>query len=159
MSIFEAYYHELIGYFSSKLRDRDRAQEVVHECYSRALAASAKMPVREPRAFLYRTAKNILIDEQRRERHRNAGLTKAQLAQDDGESSEERMVAQERVWKLQEAIDSLPPRCREAFTLFKFEGYTQVEIAEKMGISVNMVEKHVIKAMQVCRQCLKEYEE
>ena len=62
--MFEKYYNELIGYFSYYLKDKDRAYEVVHECYSRVLAMSPHIPpIREPRAFLYKTTRNIIINE------------------------------------------------------------------------------------------------
>jgi RNA polymerase sigma-70 factor (ECF subfamily) len=40
--------------------------------------------------------------------------------------------------------------------LHKFTGLTHSEIAARLGISKNMVEKHVIKAMTHCRKRLDE---
>ena len=53
-------------------------------------------------------------------------------------------------------IDRLPPRCREAFVLYKFDGLSYAEVAERMGISVRTVEMQLRIAMQACWTCLDE---
>ena len=63
-------------------------------------------------------------------------------------------AARERICILIEAVNELPPRCREVFLLSRFDDLSNGQIAERLGISRNMVEKHVIKAMVHCRRRL-----
>jgi RNA polymerase sigma-70 factor (ECF subfamily) len=55
---------------------------------------------------------------------------------------------------LVEAIQGLPDRCRQVFTLRKVYGYSQKEIALRMNISENTVEQHLTKAARRCAQAL-----
>ena len=59
--------------------------------------------------------------------------------------------ARQRLRAFAETIAALPPRCREAFVLSRFEGLANGEIAGRLGISRNMVEKHVMRALLACR--------
>lgn len=146
---------ELVGYFSYVLGDGDKAREVVHESYIRAISFSRRnMTIKEPRAFLYKVAKNIIF-----EKHRDA-VSRETIAIDDSmeltihKSHEplERISSEDTTDKINAVLDSLSPRCKEAFHLFKFEGLSQTQIANKMGISVSMVEKHIMNAMVICRK-------
>ena len=49
-------------------------------------------------------------------------------------------------------IDSLPKRQKEVYLLSREEGLSYKEIAQKMSISVNTVENHLVKALRSIRQ-------
>ncbi|MBC6962986.1 MAG: sigma-70 family RNA polymerase sigma factor, partial [Nitrosomonas sp.] len=49
---------------------------------------------------------------------------------------------------------ALPPQCHRAFVLHKFDGDSHAEIAEKLGITRNAVEKLLIRALIRLRQVL-----
>ena len=66
----------------------------------------------------------------------------------------ERLDQQQRLRQLARALEGLPPRRREALILHRFEGLSQSQVAERMGISLSMVEKHIAAALLHCRQQL-----
>jgi RNA polymerase sigma-70 factor (ECF subfamily) len=147
--------------------DRDTAADLAQESYARVLAAQqAGRPVQDPRALLYRTARNLVID-----RHRRAGvrgetgeagaLDDPDLAPDDlaGPQSQEPdaiLASRQGLAAVAATIDRLPPRCREAFILYKFDGLSYAEIAGRMGISPRTVEMQLQIAMQACWRCMDE---
>lgn len=55
---------------------------------------------------------------------------------------------------LVKAVQKLPERCRQVFTLRKVYGYSQKEIAARMNISENTVEQQLTKAARHCAQAL-----
>jgi len=156
------YYQELLNYFARLVRSRDGAADLVHEAYARVLALQkAGQPVHQPRALLYRTARNLLIDQGRRQavRAAPAGVEDAPLP-DVADlpaprtcEPEAALASAQGVAALLEAIEALPPRCREAFLLHKFDGLPHAEVAARMGISRKMVEQHIQRALQACRRC------
>ncbi len=54
----------------------------------------------------------------------------------------------ERNRLVQEAIDRLPPQCCAAFTLRIFHECSYKEVADRLGISVKTVEKHISRAIR-----------
>lgn len=69
----------------------------------------------------------------------------------------ELLQAKELEQQLQTIIDDLSPQCKEAFTLSRFEQLSYKSIAQRMNISVNTVEKHIGKALNILREKLGEH--
>lgn len=64
--------------------------------------------------------------------------------------TERQAESRQRLTRLHEAIQELPPRQREAFILQRIEGLTVEETADCMGISTRMVVKHLGRAVGYC---------
>lgn len=160
--MFERYCHELLSFIARSTGNRDAARDIVQETFARVLAqqtaafASGKGAApAEPRALLFHTAKNIVIDQHRRAQVRDhEDIDEFELPAPAATDPQVALANRQCSDALLEVIASLPPRCREAFVLFKFDGMPQSEIAERMGISRNMVEKHIMAGMLACRRCL-----
>jgi len=154
--VFERYYKELLGYFSKSIGDSEKAKDIVQETYLRISAMGERADtIMEPRAFLYKTAKRILIDEWRKNQQAyTVSLNDTESIGYEDEEPLRQILSDDRMKTLYHAIDALPPRCQEAFKLHKFEGFSHKEVAEKMGISKNAVEKLIIRALLACKQSL-----
>lgn len=141
------------------VKDRDAAADVAQESYARVLAIQrSDTAITEPRALLYQTARNIMVDEHRR------GLLRSHDALDAMEETEQPLgpahqqpdallASSQAIEAYVGTIEALPPRCREAFILHVFDGLTHAQIAERMGASVSMVEKHIARGRLACRAC------
>jgi RNA polymerase sigma factor (sigma-70 family) len=158
--VIARYYQELLNYFTRVVKDRDSAADIVQEAYARVLALQSGKPVSQPRALLYHTARNLVIDRHRRSETRGGGLHAIEAVEDldtlagpQACEPETAAASAQTVAALLNAIDSLPLRCREAFILHRFDGLPHAEVAARMGISRKMVEQHIKLAMDVCRRC------
>lgn len=146
------YYHELFCYVKHKIPNKDNAQEVVQESYVRAISAKDHENIKNPRAFLYRIAKNIIIDRMRK----HAKFQEVPYEEEDHASSanapEVVLCEQDRQMVLMQALRALPKMRKEVFVLHVLEGYTREEVAQMMGISLNAVEKHLSRASSDLRE-------
>ena len=100
--------------------------------------------------YLFRVAAHILARRSQRQGWNWSGH--AELGDIDAppdELSPERiLIANERLARLMEALNALPPRMAEAFVLHRFDEMTYAEIARRMGVSVRTVEHFVSRAMR-----------
>lgn len=153
------YYRELLNFCARAVKDRDTAADIVQESYVRVLAIErSDVPIVAPRALLYQTARHIMVDRHRRERLRSHDDLEALVQADQpaiaAQLQPDALAASAQgVAAYIATIEALPPRCREAFILHVFDGLSHAQIAQHMGASVSMVEKHLARARLACRAC------
>lgn len=142
------------------MRSQD-VDDVAQETFLRAFAAEAKHNVLAPRAFLYRVAKNLALNERARavntitdslENSNGADSVGAE----DQPTGEEIVHSQQKMALFAEAVSLLPPQCRRVFLLRKVHGLSQTDIARRLGISAGTVEKHISVGLLRCRDHLRQ---
>lgn len=145
--------HRLV---SRRLSDPSQAEDVTHEAFTRLAARSDLLMADNPLALLTRIAINIIRDGLRTERYRNereAALHVHFTTLQHTPDPERHSANRQELAHLRDAIDRLPPRCREVFILHKVHGLPHADVARALGISRNMVEKHVIRAYRQLLEC------
>lgn len=133
-------------------------RDLVQQCYVQLCAMPDHEGIQSPRAFVFTLARNIAIQRLRHERIVPMDLV-AEIEQcSDGQgaspSAERAYGAREELQRLARAVEQLPEQCRRVFTLRKVYGYSQKEIAQRLGIAENTVEKHVAKGVRLCAEYL-----
>jgi RNA polymerase sigma-70 factor (ECF subfamily) len=146
------YYSELVNFFSRSLGDRDAAADVVQESYERVLAMSAtSAAVRDLRALLFHTGKNIVVDGARRRQAEGKMLeTLALLCADEAPSAEREVSARQQLERLSRWMAAMPRRRREAFVLVRIYGLSHAEAATHLQSTLAAVEKHIVRAVCDC---------
>lgn len=157
---YQSTYSQLVRFFRNRLDNSNDADDLSQDVFTLWLNRKEQTPVKESRAYLFKIANHVLIDHWRR----NQRQTKSETSIDDVthephfEQSQvdpsEILEHQQRIQRLSEALETLPPRRREAFLLYRFDGLSQSEIAERMEISISMVEKHIAAALVHCKKHL-----
>lgn len=159
--LFKLHHRDAVRFASRLVGNRDSGEEVVQDAYLKLAGRQSTTPVEHPRSYLFTATRHAAIDftdRQRREWLRRVdfeSLDEASLA----DNSAERMGMQRDLAKLAVYLNALPAPCRQAFVMNKLQGYSHPEIASSLGVSVSMVEKHIVRALLHCREFLRRDEE
>ena len=143
-------YADLLGSIRRRTQCLHRAQDVLHDALLRFALVPARERIDEPRAYLRTVVRTVLADHHARESRwavRDEAQLSAEAAAEIVPSPERLLDLRQRLDAAQALIEALPPRCREVFRLFRIEGLPQREIAARLGVSLNMVERHVMRAL------------
>lgn len=136
----------------------DHASDLVQEAFLRVIHRNMSGEIADVPAYLRRTAVNLAMDFARRRKLETTFFVSDDGAHDapsDDVSADERVDAGRRARRLAEAIEALPPKCREVFVMRMREDRTQDEIARRLGISRNMVDRHLRIAIKRCRDAIR----
>jgi RNA polymerase sigma-70 factor (ECF subfamily) len=150
---FEAFSREqhapLLNFLRQRTGEED-ARDIAQESLSRLLRYRHTEPAEAWRPLLYRIARNLLNEQYRRYQshgeHYNVPVETIELPDPAPPPDLAIQQAQQQTW-LREAMQSLPPRCRQVFVLVRIDGLSQGEVARRCGISLKTVEKHLAKAL------------
>jgi len=139
-----------MGYFAKRVRDRSDLEDLVQDVFTRIAARDSATPVENLGAYVMRTAASVLVDRARRRAVRRGEMHVAFDSERHGgtEHDPERLLsAKEELNSATAALLSLPERTRAVFVLRRLQGLRHREIADRLGISVSAVEKHMVRAV------------
>ena len=114
--------------------------------------AVAEVP--EPRAYLFVATRNLALDRLRRSRTEARADTPLTALPDPSPSPEDAATSRQRLKLLVAALNELPAATRAVFLMARVDGLPHREIAMRLGISVSMVEKHIMRAVGHTRERL-----
>lgn len=150
---------DLRAYLRGQFPTLTDLEDIVQETYARILRTRERGQPAPGRAYLFVVARHVALDLFRRRR----ASPFAPLADDGGSRVvEDKPDAAELASRRQElalladAIDALPPRCREVLVLRRYHGLSYAAIAARLGIAENTVNAQLVAAMLRCRAWLRE---
>lgn len=149
-------------FLSRYLYNHQDIEDVVQETYLRAYKAEQDKGIEQPKAFLFRIAKNIALTELTKKSrlitNYIADLDDSNVI-DSETTVEDEVEARQNLGIYCEAVAALPEQCRRVYLLRKVHGLPHKEIAERLELTVSSVEKHLHKGVLKCRAYVREREE
>jgi RNA polymerase sigma-70 factor (ECF subfamily) len=125
--------------------------DIIQEAYSIFAGMESVADIRAPRAYLFQVARSIVTQHIRRARivsiHAVDDIAKLDHP-DDGASPEQVAIDRDELRELACAIAAMPARTREAFVLRRVKGLSQRDIASRMQVSENTVEKQISSGLR-----------
>jgi len=160
--LFRAYYSAMVYIASGILRDRQLAEEAVQDVFVKLWKNASKLSIdTSPGSYMTAMVRNRCIDYLRMDEHRIKTLSiddpdvQLKLHELGMETSfEEELFSNSLEIALKQAIEQLPPQCRQIFVLSRFDGLSTKEIAEKLNISVSTVKTQIARALKKMREAV-----
>jgi RNA polymerase sigma factor (sigma-70 family) len=142
---YERWLGELRRYVHRLTGDPDVSEDVAQEAVLRLMRSEGSAVVRQPRAWLYRAATNIVRDQARHEavRARHA----VPVEPDALLTPEQELERSETIREVRAALERIPPRDRELLIL-RESGFRHREIAEIIGVKTESVSVLAARALQ-----------
>ena len=128
--------------------------DILQETFLRAYTANNKKKIRSPQDYLFVISRNLVIkDVTNRSRELNTVIDNVLF--DITESSlDTELHAKLKIQTLNEALNLIPDKNRQAILLRKVYGLSSREIARKMGVSKSSVDKYIASGIKKCEQIL-----
>ncbi|MBB5712491.1 RNA polymerase sigma factor [Sphingomonas xinjiangensis] len=140
----------LTRYFERRVQDGSEAEDLVQEVFVRIVQRVSAAEIDHFSGYVFQTARSVLSDRQRRRaaRHANEHVTfEPEVHRGEDLDAGRHAEAKAELRAATKALLDLPERTRTVFVLRRLEGLRHREIAERLGISVSAVEKHMLRAI------------
>lgn len=154
---FEEFYRsknrQLFHFFRRRV-GREEASDLMQEAFTRMLRTGAFEHVKNPRAYLFRTAHNLVIERARQAKRKGTGLFPFDDDRDAPADPEQTlaMEASDLRRGLRRALLAMPRRTRRIFLMHRLKGMSYREIAEQLAVGDKGVEYHMMRALARCRR-------
>ena len=146
--LYAQHFEELARFCTMLCRDAEKGSDLAQETFVRALEHTEQLETltrQERRSWLYRTAKNLFLDEARR----NARFLNRQQLLYEGEGAEESGYAQTDANLL---LSRLPPELQTLMRLRYLEGYSAAELGELFHMPSATVRTKLSRARQLLKK-------
>ena len=161
-TLFAQHGRALRAFFSRRVRSSSDAADLVQEVYLRLLRVNDTEAIRNPQMYLYTVASHVLgqhaLRNRRHEGHIDVDDLNVQAQLGDLPSLDSQVDATQMTGHLRAALAQLPAKWRTALILQYRYGLTYEEIADRLGVSSNMVKKYLAQAMGRCQRLMAHWE-
>ncbi len=158
--IYERYSRELHRYLTGAMRGNAvEAEDITQATFMKLASQDTPDEVENPRAYLFQTAKNLMVDKARKKARYSrmmAAMQHENIEKHDPITPEQIIHSRQALKGLEAVIVNLPPRQRRVFILSRVHNLSYEEIAAETGLTKAGVKQHIVRALAVCRSAQEE---
>lgn len=155
--LFKTYFKPVKNFVRKLVKSEDDAEDIAQDVFTQ-LWAKPDVWHDNPDVdrYIYRMAKYQALDFIRAHVQRaDRGLVDADRSQVELVGSDvcttDPIIHEEAELLLRMALERMPEKRRQIFSLSRFDGLSHKEIAEKLGLSVRTIESHIYSALSTLK--------
>ncbi|HEY9542047.1 RNA polymerase sigma-70 factor [Prevotella sp.] len=161
--LFATYYPRLSNYAMHFLTNREAADDIVQDCFLKLWEQREAQTYLSISALLFRMVRNKCLNYLRHKALEDSEYLQNLNLDDHSErlyntdflgNPDQELLYHELKRQVEQTLSELPERSREIFTMSRFDGMKNREIAEKLGISIKVVERHISRALKLFKKQL-----
>ena len=151
INLYDKYVDSIYRFIYFRVGDKDTAWDITQDCFLKALEYIAENEVRQPRAFLYQVARNLVIDHWKlRGRQSSVELSEVDIIDDTNIEAD--LDIKNRVKEIMGVVGELPDHHRDLLILRYVDDLSFSEIAEilnKSQVSLRVQVSRLIKDLRL----------
>ncbi len=147
--MYRTYADDIFRFLLTHVRDTTLAEDLTADTFVKAWRAIDTFDGKQPRAWLYKIAQNILTDHWRRKQH--IPLDESIEIVDDRPGHDEQLDKQFAAHGVMTAVAKLPRDMQSVVNLRFMQGYSAKQTAEALGMSetnVRVVQYRALKKLK-----------
>ena len=146
--LYYKYFEKLIRFVWYRTHSMDSARDFVQEIFSKVWSRRKYLdPNKSIKAYLYKSVNNLIIDSSKLAYTKSESIDNNKKVKSLQESRDIELEID-----IKSAVENLPEKLREVYTLSRYDGFKYAEIAEICEISVKTVEKRMTQAFNILRR-------
>ena len=135
-------------------------EDIAQAAFLRLSGRGETEDLANPRAFLYRVAHNLAIEEHRREQARRRAEADDETDGETDDRDPERVsIGRERRRLLETAFASLDQRTRQILIMSRQDGLSSAEIARRMSLSPTHIKRLIGEGLARCQAFVDGFDE
>ena len=157
--LFKEYYTKLCYFALKYMNDNEEAEEVVQDVFYKLWEKRKIISIKTSvNAYLYIAVRNKCLQKINHQKVKEKYLkTVKKDAEISTDNTDDTLIYNESIEIFNEAMNTLPEKCRTIFKMSRFEGLKYKEIAIELSISIKTVEAYITKALKHFRRYFPEY--
>ncbi len=151
---------DLFRFILSKVKSKSDAEDIVQHLYVQLTEMSEERIINivDNRSYIFGMANILALNHFHKKSKKDEILTSDEYIDrpDDIEEPSRRLESQQTMAALKKAINNMPAKRRQVFMYYRFRNLSIKEIAHDLDLSIHAVEKHIVRALLLCREQLQE---
>lgn len=150
-------YRDTLLKLVSRIAPSTEVEDIVQDAYVKMFQiTSDNKPISYPKAFIYKIAKNLAHDFNKKSEVRlsDSPVDESDYGCSGNDETYQQVLTNDEFYHFCESVRHLPLQCRKVFVMRKIYGFTQKEIAKELNLSQYTVENHTANGMRKCNDFL-----